>query len=65
MDQDNTSESPVPLSADERQLVELYRRCTPRRKVVIIRFSAKLAVLEWPLVSITNILPFKRRKDDD
>jgi hypothetical protein len=63
----NTNESPGPISADERQLIDLYRRCSPRRRAVITRFASKLAVLEWPMSGrhdITNILQFKRRKDD-
>lgn len=66
--QDNKTEDPGPLSEDERELVNYFRRCSPRRQEVVKRFAAKLAALEWPLgIShqvITNVFPFKRRKDD-
>jgi hypothetical protein len=68
MDLVSTTESPA-LSEDERQLIDLFRRCSDRRKFVVIRFTGKLSALEWPIaitrqVVDSNVVPFKRRKTD-
>jgi hypothetical protein len=55
------------LSADECQLLEDFRQCSPRRKEVIVKFARKLSRLAIPLHinhEVTNILPFRRRRDD-
>lgn len=55
------------LSADEFQLLEDYRGCSSRRKDVIARFTrklSKLAVAPNLNNQPTNILPFRRRRDD-
>jgi hypothetical protein len=55
------------LSADEFQLLEDYRGCSNRRKDVIARFTrklSKLAVAPNLNHQPTNILPFRRRRDD-
>lgn len=55
------------ISADEFQLLEDYRNCSNRRKEVIARFTRKLSRLAAaPHLNHhpTNILPFRRRRDD-
>lgn len=61
-------EGNTPLSQEEVALIADFRRCSPRRQDAILRITKKFADLEWPasLIRIipTNILPFRRRKDD-
>lgn len=56
------------LSAEELELVTDFRRCTARRQEAVRRFTFKLSRLEKPLPAvearITNVLVFRRRKDD-
>jgi hypothetical protein len=55
------------LSADEYQLLQAYRNCSRRRQEVIARFTrklSKLAVASNLNHLPTNILPFRRRRDD-
>lgn len=68
MGQDATTTNPPgPLNDEEAELLSDFRRCSPRRQEAIRRFAHKLAVLEaMPgiLDLHTNILEFRRRKDD-
>lgn len=66
MDQEDKETSLGRLNADEESLILNYRRCSPRRQSAVLRFTRKLADLEWPsLVKITtNIVQFRRRKDN-
>lgn len=61
---DNKTSIPDGLTADESQLINDFRRCSPRRQEAVRRFTHKLAQLEVPIKTLTNILQFKRRKDD-
>ena len=66
--QDDTSETNDPLSAAERDLLKHFRRCSLRRQEAILRFTRKLASMAGRVIIthqvITNILPFRRRRDD-
>ena len=61
-------DNPRDLSDEERELVIDFRRCTTRRREAVRRFTFKLSRLEKPLPAIedriTNVLIFRRRKDD-
>lgn len=65
--EDITSENQG-LNDVERDLVIHFRRCSLRRQEAILRFTRKLAALAGPVnitrQIITNILPFRRRRDD-
>ena len=55
------------LSDREVALVVDFRRCSIRRQVAIERFTRKLAAMDVlpPILEIqTNILEFRRRRDD-
>jgi hypothetical protein len=59
--------STSPLSDEEAALIIDYRRCSPRRQAAVRRFASKLAVMDIlpALIDITtNVIEFKRRKDD-
>lgn len=62
------TESPEgPLNQDEEALLADFRRCSPRRQDAIISITRKFAELELPadmILITTNILPFRRRKDE-
>ncbi len=54
------------LSLEEEALIDDFRRCDPRRQEVIRRFARKLARLsaEFNGLITTNVVQFRRRKDD-
>lgn len=64
-DDNQTNNTSVPTE-DEWQLINDYRRCSPRRQEAVKRFTKKLGALEWPQakILITNVINFRRRKDD-
>lgn len=59
--------NPAPLSEQEEALLSDFRLCSPRRQEAVIRFCHKLTVLDHlpEILEIhTNILEFRRRRDD-
>ena len=56
-----------PLDREEAALVIDFRRCSPRRKETVRRITRKLAGKAWAASGLkisTNIIQFRRRKDD-